>query len=58
MGYSISKVSITTWQELKTHFLERFFPPYRMLQLKGEIYNFRVTFGGVMRDMVMVQKKL
>lgn len=33
--------SITTWYELKRQFLNRFFPPAQILQLKDEIYNFR-----------------
>lgn len=37
---SLGELSITTLTELKTQFLDRPFQPYRMLQLKYEIYNF------------------
>ncbi|XP_059295631.1 uncharacterized protein LOC132048969 [Lycium ferocissimum] len=33
--------SITTWEELIQAFLKKFFPPFRMLQLRDEINNFR-----------------
>ncbi|KAF3614843.1 hypothetical protein FXO38_35447 [Capsicum annuum] len=35
--------SITTWNELCRQFLNRFFPPFRKLYLKDEIYNFKFT---------------
>ena len=37
--------SITTWVELTEAFLDRFFPPSRMLQLRDEIINFRQLNG-------------
>ena len=37
--------SITTWSELTEVFLDQFFPPSRMLQLRDEIINFRQLNG-------------
>lgn len=32
---------VTTWRGLKEAFFEKFFPPYKLLQLRDEINNFR-----------------
>lgn len=48
---------ITSWAELKIAFLERCFPPSRILRLRDEINNFQQLLGEAMHEVWLRFKK-
>lgn len=42
--------SITTWDELETRFLGRYFPPSRFVKMRGEITSFVQRDGEILHD--------